>query len=131
MWLGPARVIAQDGKVIFIRHGSYLIRVTPNRVYKCTPNHEKHEHSEEISVSGKSKEGYSDVEETQEKNNIDHSESVVVESTESESHSCDNAGNTESSESKAVEVPRRSLRLMNKEHGWTIHDVFVVQFPKH
>ena len=26
-WLGPAKVVVQDGKVVFIRHGSYLIRV--------------------------------------------------------------------------------------------------------
>ena len=33
-WLGPARVMFQDGKVIFVRHGSYLMRVTPNRLVK-------------------------------------------------------------------------------------------------
>ena len=35
MWLGPAQVVAQDGKVIFIRHGGSLLRVTPNRLIKC------------------------------------------------------------------------------------------------
>lgn len=31
-WLGPASVLFQDGKVIFIRHGSSLVRVSPSRV---------------------------------------------------------------------------------------------------
>lgn len=33
-WLGPARVIFQDGKVIFVRHGSVFVRVSPNRLIK-------------------------------------------------------------------------------------------------
>ena len=33
-WLGPATVVAQDGKVVFIRHGGVLVRVTPNRLLK-------------------------------------------------------------------------------------------------
>jgi len=31
-WLGPAKVIVQDGKVVFIRHGSYIVRIYVNRV---------------------------------------------------------------------------------------------------
>ena len=31
-WLGPAKVIFQDGKVIFIRHGATFVRVSPNRI---------------------------------------------------------------------------------------------------
>ena len=34
-WLGPAKVVFQDGKVIFVRHGSVFIRVSPNRVIKA------------------------------------------------------------------------------------------------
>ena len=29
-WLGPAKVIVQDGKVIFIRHGSYVLHIYLN-----------------------------------------------------------------------------------------------------
>ena len=36
MWLGPAKVVAQDGKVVFIRHGGYILRMTPNRLLKAT-----------------------------------------------------------------------------------------------
>ena len=31
-WLGPAKVIVQDGKVVFLRHGSYIVRIYINRV---------------------------------------------------------------------------------------------------
>jgi ribonuclease HI len=31
-WSGPAKVIVQDGKVVFIRHGSYIVRIYINRV---------------------------------------------------------------------------------------------------
>ncbi|XP_035684716.1 uncharacterized protein LOC118421507 [Branchiostoma floridae] len=31
-WFGPAKVVVQDGKVVFIRHGAYIIRVHVNRV---------------------------------------------------------------------------------------------------
>ena len=34
-WLGPAKVVFQDGKVIFIRHGGIMVRVSPNRLIKA------------------------------------------------------------------------------------------------
>ena len=33
-WLGPAKVMFQDGKVIFLRHGGFVIRVSANRLIK-------------------------------------------------------------------------------------------------
>ena len=33
-WLGPAKVIFQDGKVVFVRHGAVWVRVSPNRLVK-------------------------------------------------------------------------------------------------
>ena len=33
-WLGPANVVFQDGKVVFIRHGGIFVRVSPNRLTK-------------------------------------------------------------------------------------------------
>ena len=33
-WLGPAKVLAQDGKIIFLRHGSSILRILPNRVMR-------------------------------------------------------------------------------------------------
>ena len=34
-WHGPARVIFQDGKIIFVRHGATYIRVSANRLVKA------------------------------------------------------------------------------------------------
>lgn len=31
-WLGPAKVIFQDGKVVFVRHGATFVRVAPNQL---------------------------------------------------------------------------------------------------
>lgn len=33
-WLGPGKVIFQDGKVVFVRHGGVFVRVSPNRLKK-------------------------------------------------------------------------------------------------
>jgi hypothetical protein len=34
-WLGPGKVVFQDGKVVFVRHGSVFVRVSPNRLVKA------------------------------------------------------------------------------------------------
>ena len=31
-WLGPAKVLMQDGKIVFVRHGSAIVRVSLNRI---------------------------------------------------------------------------------------------------
>ena len=33
-WLGPGKVMFQDGKVVFVRHGGVFVRVSPNRLQK-------------------------------------------------------------------------------------------------
>ena len=33
-WLGPATVVFQDGKVVFVRHGGIFVRVSLNRLSK-------------------------------------------------------------------------------------------------
>ena len=33
-WMGPGKVVFQDGKVIFVRHGSIYVRVSANRIVK-------------------------------------------------------------------------------------------------
>ena len=33
-WKGPGFVIGQDGKIIFVRHGSIYVRVSANRIMK-------------------------------------------------------------------------------------------------
>ena len=49
-WLGPGTVVFQDGKVVFVRHGSVFVRVSPNRQqkvksYLTDENEKKTEHS--------------------------------------------------------------------------------------
>ena len=34
-WLGPGKVVFQDGKVVFVRHGGSFVRVSPNRLIKA------------------------------------------------------------------------------------------------
>ena len=34
-WLGPGKVVFQDGRVIFVRHGGTFVRVSPNRLLKA------------------------------------------------------------------------------------------------
>lgn len=34
MWLGPAKVVFRDGKVVLVRHGGIFVRVSPNRLNK-------------------------------------------------------------------------------------------------
>ena len=33
-WMGPGKVVFQDGKVIFVRHGAVLVRVSANRIIR-------------------------------------------------------------------------------------------------
>ena len=36
-WHGPEKVVFQDGKVVFVRHGSVCVRFLPNRMCKVNP----------------------------------------------------------------------------------------------
>ena len=40
-WNGPAKVMFQDGKVIFLRHGAFVVRVSSNRLKKVGAELEK------------------------------------------------------------------------------------------
>ena len=35
-WLGPEKVVFQDGNVVFVRHGAAFVRVSSNRLQKVT-----------------------------------------------------------------------------------------------
>ena len=35
-WLGPGKVLFQNGKVVFVRHGGVFVRLSPNRQQKVT-----------------------------------------------------------------------------------------------
>ena len=128
MWLGPAKVVAQDGKVVFIRHGGYLIRATPNRVIKCTAQRED-TCFEEISPKEESRQN-TEIEEKQLNNTVDQEKCVdnIIQTGDIEEN---NDQFAERQDPKVVETPRRSLRILNKEQGWNVHDVFIVQIPRH
>mgnify|MGYP001297108246 FL=1 len=51
-WHGPGNVVAQDNKVIFIRHGSWIISTSPSRVLKVVQPEE-----EELVILNKKPEG--------------------------------------------------------------------------
>ena len=52
-WLGPASVVFQDGKVVFVRHRGVFVRVSPNRLSKVqdmkSQNKIKHNDTESYS----------------------------------------------------------------------------------
>ena len=109
MWLGPATVVAQDGKVIFVRHGGNLIRLSPNRIQKfiCQDLRLDQILEGEI-IQQKTNDHVSDcdeikpkaVETDDEEGIIPFCERVEGDSTEVE-----------------VPVPKRSLRILNKERN--------------
>ena len=35
-WIGPAKVLFQDGKVVWVRHGEYIVKVSPTRLQKAS-----------------------------------------------------------------------------------------------
>ena len=42
-WKGPGKVIGQDGKIVFVRHGNVYVRVSTNRLVKVGKEFEKGE----------------------------------------------------------------------------------------
>ena len=44
-WLGPGKVVFQDGKVVFVRHGGVFVRVSPNRLIKFNEELDPHKNS--------------------------------------------------------------------------------------
>ena len=49
-WLGPGKVVFQDGKIVFVRHGGVFIRASPNRIIKLHSEFSKHEENPEESI---------------------------------------------------------------------------------
>ena len=45
-WLGPATVVFQDGKVVFVRHGGIFVRVSPNRLKRIDQALDRNESSD-------------------------------------------------------------------------------------
>ena len=47
-WLGPATVVFQDGRVVFLRHGGILVRMSPNRLSLISVNLVKTERKQKM-----------------------------------------------------------------------------------
>ena len=135
-WLGPAKVMFQDGRIVFLRHGGVVVRVSPNRLVKAHQRAEdesdKHtevpsNHKSEDKMSlDKSAAAASDSDSYSEKSV--HEDGNTEEDPE-EDDSPDEVinGDIEHAGDKQDEVPvlRQSLRLLNKEHGWEVYHATV------
>ena len=129
-WLGPAKVIFQDGKVIFIRHGAVWVRVSPNRLVKSgrefsdVPQGITDElSSEDIQVLQDSSDDDNPVikapptaEEVATDEVLDDQAQAHEDVSEDFSH--------------LQQESRRSLRLLNREKGWDVfHCSNTFNFP--
>ena len=121
-WLGPAKVLAQDGKLIFVRHGNQLLRIAPNRLVKRFSQNniteEKKDTSEDMSQN----------EEIEGNSQMDHR--TEEERNEENAENIENSGNSENQqepdqveEESEQPVMRRSLRLLNAKNNWEVYAV--------
>ena len=117
-WMGPGKVLAQDGKVIFVRHGNSLVRVSANRL--ADANNVRFDSCEEGDLISEEKE--SGVEPS-----LTNSESE----TETEIETRDNQIIQDNQDNQDNPQPvRRSLRLFNKDHCEEDNYVYMVTIPK-
>ena len=49
-WLGPGKVVFQDGKLVYVRHGGVFVRVSPNRLMKAGS---EFVHDEDVTATAK------------------------------------------------------------------------------
>ena len=52
-WFGPATVVFQEGKVVFVRHGGIFVRVSPNRIERVNEILERHESGDAVQTEHK------------------------------------------------------------------------------
>lgn len=125
MWLGPATVVAQDGKVIFVRHGGNLIRLPPNRIQKFIRQDTRLDQMPEGDVIQQETNG---IDNNETSNGASNSETNYEDMEHEEVIDDTPAGDNVEA---GVVVPRRSLRILNKERNWDVHDhdVFAVHVP--
>ena len=137
-WLGPAKVLAQDGKLIFVRHGNQLMRIAPNRLIKrvSEPNALEETKDSNDSEDGNIQEIDKNLQNKNtviEDTNRDKPESTNEHEEEQENATVEdmNRDNPENTDEQGIEeqeqpVIRKSLRLLNKENNW---EVYSVQIP--
>ena len=69
-WLGPATVVFQEGKVVFVRHGGIFIRVSPNRIERVNEILERHESGDAVQTEHKEGVVETNEEETEEESPV-------------------------------------------------------------
>ena len=137
-WLGPGKVLGQDGKIIFVRHGGVLVRVSANRITDA--NNVQFDNSQDNSLVGCAQPVV---------NAKDNNELTVPSFVEILDKNDDNANNETGNEREEIdaaplpvaegnnhvaddgivgkEPERRSLRQFNKIHG---SEVYIVNLPR-
>ena len=127
-WLGPAKVLAQDGKLVFVRHGSQLMRIAPNRLIKRFQDGkvtDEENNKQEPIISEVSNDDPNEIinEEIKDSQN---QHSIEDEESEQSNHLQMNSEESVQKESEEVPVLRKSLRLLNAKNDW---EVYSVQIP--
>jgi hypothetical protein len=132
-WLGPAKVLMQDGKVVFVRHGSAIVRVSLNRIMSDTwSDGQGNTVDAENGVQGidavdadRHGEGVVNVE-------IDSHDAGAVgghdidTDTVSDEHGDEVMNDDNQDHFVNTPITRQSQRLLNQEHGW---QVYLVTLP--
>ena len=131
-WMGPGTVLGQDGKIIFVRHGSNLVRVSANRILDA--KNVRFDSYEESLINPK---------EIMERADNPINSSGTTASSEEHHHqtqpetSADDPNTEEDSINSSTETPaceqttiRRSLRIFNQEHVQEGEQVYMVTIPK-
>ena len=144
-WLGPAKVLAQDGKLVFVRHGNQLMRIAPNRLIKRyqgqieSDENVVDEHNKVVSNDESNQLPNANIEEESESNNTESKENEQTNKagTECPLIDCEESDTLEDQQSNGTEnlsntgnnsteqVVRRSLRLLNAENNWEVYSVHV------
>ena len=120
-WLGPAKVLAQDGKLVFVRHGNQLLRIAPNRLVKRFYQPKIAEEKSEDMYTNDDMEGNSQADHRmEEERNEENSENIE--------NSCNSENQQEPGQAEEeIEQPevRRSLRLLNAKNNWEVYAVMI------
>lgn len=119
-WMGPGKVLAQDGKVIFVRHGNSLVRVSANRL--ADAKNVRFDSCEEGDLISEEKESGVEPSLT---NSETETETEIETETQDNQINQDNQDNQDNPQSV-----RRSLRLFNKDHCDEENYVYMVTIPK-
>ena len=69
-WFGPATVVFQEGKVVFVRHGGIFVRVSPNRIERVNEILERHESGDAVQTEHKEGVVETNEEETEEESPV-------------------------------------------------------------